>query len=173
MHPLKRNRAGRIAVIELVILALLFALAAGTAIPTIKERTLSGERARALGDLRRMSGDLLNYQHDTGTWPGGCDYAFTDGDEAHGETAAAGGRDSRHASEFLAMNKPPVKNWRGPYMSVSRPDPWGHRYIVLLDGLNRRTSSSGWVLSAGPDGVFQTTRSDEGLEGDDLGLRLH
>ena len=74
--------------------------------------------------------------------------------------------------------------WRGPYIErYSVDDPWGHAYVV-----NARYFSSGkyvgklrhkvFVLSAGPDGRWQTAFNDDVIEeirGDDIGalVALH
>jgi type II secretory pathway pseudopilin PulG len=49
-------------------------------------------------------------------------------------------------------------------------DPWGNAYLVKSDA---ESASSGWVLSAGPDGVLQTPFQvrDRPL-GDDRGARV-
>ena len=70
------------------------------------------------------------------------------------------------------------RSWRGPYVgSYSFDDPWGHAYVV-----NTRYAPGGsyngtirhkvFVLSPGPDGVWQTPYSDANVEdiaGDDIG----
>lgn len=58
--------------------------------------------------------------------------------------------------------------WDGPYVfGELGPDPWGNRYVINVeflalgrgavesDGVQRKRAV--WVLSAGPDGVFDTT----------------
>lgn len=55
--------------------------------------------------------------------------------------------------------------WRGPYLQVrSDADPWGHRYAVRLSG------PALYVLSAGPDGIVQTTGDARAprVSGDDI-----
>ncbi len=70
------------------------------------------------------------------------------------------------------------RSWRGPYVGAySFDDPWGHAYVV-----NVRYAPGGsyggtvrhkvFVLSPGPDGVWQTAYSDASVEdiaGDDIG----
>jgi len=162
-----------VAIIELVIILSLVLLAAGLAVPIVTDRIAAGARAQAIGDLRQLAADVLNYYRDTGVWPAQSAFAFTDGRAAPGEAASFGSDAAgEHVSAFLALNKPPATGWNGPYMSISRPDPWGHRYVVALEGLRETNGRYGWVLSAGPDGVFETGTADRELKGDDLGLLL-
>jgi len=78
------------------------------------------------------------------------------------------------------------KRWRGPYVANVSLDPWGHAYIVhvgamdkngipvIVDSLQNSLGSfdkpQGWILSAGPDGMLQTSPTDTALSGDDIGF---
>jgi general secretion pathway protein G len=42
------------------------------------------------------------------------------------------------------------KKWRGPYIKMVRPDPWGHPYEYLSPGVHHPTSFDLW--SRGADG---------------------
>lgn len=162
-----------VALTELVIWSVLLLLVTGMVVPAVNERIAAEARAQALGDLRHITADVLTYRRDTGLWPTGARFAFTDGSPALGEDAAFGRKlDGMHVAMFLAVNEGRVLGWRGPYMGVSRPDPWGHRYVLLLEGLRGPLRPHGWLLSAGPDGIFQTGPRDRDIQGDDLGLLL-
>jgi len=164
---------GGTATIELAVIGVVVVLALGLAVPIIRDQAVATAKAQAIGDLRQLATDILNYYSDTGRWPNSAPFAFTNGAPAVGESHAIGSdSDAVHISKFLASNKPPVPNWRGPYMSISRPDPWGNRYVIVLEGLSSPRSPYGWILSAGPDGVLQTSKRDPELQGDDLGLLL-
>lgn len=168
-----RHRGTGIALVEFVILASLLSLAAGIVIPMVNDRVAAAARAQALGDLRHIAADLLNYRRDTGIWPVGGRFAFTDGESAVNEDICFGaGPAGTHISTFLAANAYRLAKWRGPYMSRSRPDPWGNRYVIVLEGLRGPLRPYGWIVSAGPDGIFQTGSHDRCLQGDDLGLLL-
>lgn len=56
--------------------------------------------------------------------------------------------------------------WDGPYVSALPVDPWGSAYVVL--GLGARDKRF-WILTAGPNGVLETTLDDISLAGDDGG----
>ncbi len=167
------DRRSGIATADMIIAAAAILLVLGTAVPAINDHVVASAKARALGDLRQLAADVSNYRRDTGIWPGTGNFAFTDGAPAEAEEDRIGSPSaSGHIARSLVTNEPPARNWKGPYMSISRPDPWGHRYVVTLDALRNRNSRHGWVLCAGPDGVFQTGSDDTELRGDDLGLAL-
>lgn len=64
--------------------------------------------------------------------------------------------------------------WRGPYVQSLNEDPWGNAYQV--NALNFTSSSAlpTWVMSAGPDGTFQTsiTATTIASGSDDIGIRI-
>ena len=173
MHGPGKGRTGSIAPTELVILVAMAALLTGMGYPMVRDHLAAEARAQALSDLRRLSADLFSYRRDTGAWPTGSKFAHTDGEHAFGEAGMFGSAtDGVHLSAYLAVNRNGSPGWQGPYMSISRPDPWGDRYIIVIDGLQSALSPYGWVISAGPDGVFQTGSWNRNLQGDDLGLLL-
>ncbi len=59
--------------------------------------------------------------------------------------------------------------WQGPYLHDIPTDPWRRCYLFV--GL-RAESDHQWLLSAGPNGILETSSSDLELKGDDLGIRL-
>jgi hypothetical protein len=146
-------------------------LTVGAVYPIYQEIDAANQRARAWRDLRQLAGDMLRYKRDTGRWPRRREFAYTDGEPALAESSAFGtGASADHITAFLIQNEPPVRGWNGPYMSLSRPDPWGRRYIAFLDGLEDRSPPYGWVISAGPNGIFETTKNDRVIYGDDMGF---
>ena len=72
--------------------------------------------------------------------------------------------------------------WKGPYVpNYDIVDPWGNAYVVNVRYLpGGKYTGSVWhktiVLSAGPDGQWQTPYSDaqtEEILGDDIGHIMH
>lgn len=58
--------------------------------------------------------------------------------------------------------------WNGPYLGARlQEDPWGNRYVINVEHLSnsidameadgQQEKRAVWVLSAGPDGIFDTT----------------
>jgi type II secretory pathway pseudopilin PulG len=156
---------------QAAVLGCISLFAGSIVVPSILSNAASEERAQVTGDLRRLTSDVMNYFTDTGLWPKTGSFGFTDGNAAAGEDGCFGREtDGRHVSQFLATNDEKVRNWRGPYMSVRRGDPWGNRYVVVIDRKRSAGTARGWVLSAGPNGVFETRGNDAELGGDDVGF---
>lgn len=83
-------------------------------------------------------------------------------------------------------------NWKGAYSeSLARCDPWGRNYLVLVyamwrpttncegcgvgpyshDGpINHKPKLYGWIISAGPNNIVETTPESDKLLGDDVGM---
>ncbi len=69
--------------------------------------------------------------------------------------------------------------WRGPYLNGSSPnDPWGRPYVVnIISGHFQHATlyKRVWVLSAGPNGRFDTNANATAttdIGGDDIGVML-
>jgi prepilin-type N-terminal cleavage/methylation domain-containing protein len=74
--------------------------------------------------------------------------------------------------------------WKGPYIANVSLDPWGHTYVAHVGAMEENgipvfissprpfEKPEGWILSAGPDGVLQTSPTDTTLSGDDIGFIL-
>lgn len=69
--------------------------------------------------------------------------------------------------------------WRGPYLAGSSPlDPWGRPYVInVISGfyVNATNYKRLWVMSAGPDGIFNTSANATAttdITGDDIGVQL-
>jgi prepilin-type N-terminal cleavage/methylation domain-containing protein len=83
----------------------------------------------------------------------------------------------------VSMNPAASPGWDGPYLQFVPPDPWGNPYVVnirYLDGVGIATTAEEqdhavFVLSAGPNGLFETSFDDGtalssgGTGGDDVG----
>lgn len=92
----------------------------------------------------------------------------------------ATGKNANQANADYPTNG--AQSWKGPYVqSYDLNDPWGHSYVV-----NTRFLPGGsyvgtqrhkvMVLSAGPDGQWQTPFTDgatEDVQGDDIGTVIH
>ncbi len=71
-----------------------------------------------------------------------------------------------------------TKRWKGPYISKVGTDAFGNPYIAHVGAMekdgttipNTSGTAQGWILSAGPDGFFQTCPNDNSVQGDDRGF---
>jgi prepilin-type N-terminal cleavage/methylation domain-containing protein len=90
---------------------------------------------------------------------------------------------SANTPKSQAVNKYPTTGssavWSGPYQPSFPEDPWGNRYAVNIGNMTT-PSSPAWVLSAGPDGIIQTSFSPAApaagttinTSGDDIAYRI-
>ena len=159
--------------LEMVIVVAIIALLAGILVPVTINQVEEAQLARALGDVKALCNSLVIYKTDSGVWPTTKKMLYSDGALATSEAAnweAAG--DSEHIERCLRDNLPATVGWNGPYMSGFAADPWGNRYVVEINGVTATGSPYGWIISAGPDGQFQTAKTDTTLKGDDIGLLL-
>jgi type II secretory pathway pseudopilin PulG len=62
--------------------------------------------------------------------------------------------------------------WKGPYVQSLNEDPWGNAYQVNGSTLIGSSTAATWVISAGPDGTFQTSTTATTTSGDDIGIRI-
>jgi len=79
---------------------------------------------------------------------------------------------------YLTIHK---LQWKGPYAeTLTKRDPWGNNYLVYVMAMWNPTTGSetggkeyGWIISAGPNGVLDTVKTDSALQGDDIGVMLY
>ena len=155
--------------IEMVIVVAIVALLPGILVPVAFNQVDDAEKARAMADVRQISAALMLFRQDTGVWPVRNKLIYSDGNKAKQENLfeASG---TQHMRQALRENSPATNGWKGPYMTSFAPDPWGNRYIVETQGFVDANTPLAWVISAGPDGTFQTGNADKSLQGDDIGL---
>jgi len=69
------------------------------------------------------------------------------------------------------------QQWRGPYLSKRGLDPWGKSYLIYLEGVREAadpensthtTQKNILIISAGSNGVVETSPTDNSPKGDDL-----
>ena len=105
-----------------------------------------------------------------------------------GRVAVATGEDyfANHLVQNKKVSNDPShdkKTWKGPYYSKDKADPWGHKYLCNIgkayewDIEKDIPTHAVFVLSAGPDGIIQTS-FNQALEdefvtgGDDITSRI-
>ena len=64
--------------------------------------------------------------------------------------------------------------WKGPYVQSLNEDPWGNAYQVNGSTLVGGNTAATWVISAGPNGTFETstTATNIASTSDDIGIRI-
>lgn len=169
-----RNRPASPGLLEaLVGLAIVISLS-GVVMPVVGSELAQGRMTDAWADMQAIAEGLNAYSRDTLTLPTG-ERGRTNVGWLYGAGAIPAGNDFGAGGEARALEDALLTAalggpaWNGPYVDVASlgPDPWGQAYIVNSDGwINGRRNP--FVISAGPDGVLQTTPYDREAAGDDL-----
>jgi len=192
-----RNNRG-FTLIEVIVVAGIIAILAGILVPMIFNQIDESKKTRALGDIKSLSTAILSFKKDVGKWPV---VDLTTGDQSANIMVSAGNvpplpakftavgsgneefksrlaADARNEAVFAAGG---IYNatWKGPYMPEITADPWGNAYVMNSGylfyteaDLVGATTAAVWLLSAGPNGTFETDTNSTALEGDDIGIRI-
>ncbi len=184
---MKLNDKRGFTLIEVIVVAGIIAILAGILVPMIFNQIDESKRTRATADCKSISTAVLTFKKDVGRWPnlqsGTNNFSFL-----YGPGYAPGGAfdaqlsaqnytlaPSDSLNNHLNSNDPPYTAalWKGPYMTGMGLDPWGNPYVIDATGLNDNTTPV-WVISAGPNGIFETLRGTQELDAnkDDIGIRI-
>jgi type II secretory pathway pseudopilin PulG len=166
----------RPAVLEtLVALSVLVALS-GVVLPVVSEGVATTRITGAHGDLQLIAEGLARYVSDTHVLPTGVEGrtnitllygpGHVPASQRFGATI-----DARPLEDALLNPSMARARWHGPYAAALHADPWGNAYLVNADGWVE-PGEQAMVLSAGPDGVVQTTPWARRPAGDDLLLAM-
>ncbi len=197
-----RESAAGFTLIEWVVVLAVIALLAGLIGPGFMSRLANTKVEAAQRDVT-VIGEAIDqlYVH-LEVWPArnaaGTDHTITTlvsgaslpvanpwGDSSYWAIVSGGAVDL--IDNQLWLNKPagtaaasyPIsgfKAWHGPYLEHVRNDPWGRPYVVNVNAGYSTDASSHRrlrVLSAGPDGSFQTPATaglNDVVSGDDIGF---
>jgi type II secretory pathway pseudopilin PulG len=166
----------------LVALSIIVALA-GVVMPLVGAEARAARTEQAFADMQSIAGGLKAYSRDTRYLPTGTQgrtnvaWLYGPGLLPEWDEFGHGGEVRPLRDVLLAdangENDMGGDRWAGPYVNDElRADPWGHAFIVYVDGwVNGRKNP--FILSAGPDGLVQTRPIDRRAAGDDLIYHLH
>jgi len=185
-----RNNRG-FTLIEVIVVAAIIAILAGILVPMIFSQIDESKITRAQGDVKTIATAISRYRMDTGYFPKinpavaidpavgpvtayetlfslGVQLALpagfltTIGDLGDNLSPGAAAKNVYTTGGFFE------KKWKGPYLSTFTSDPWGNAYVVNV--VNDTAEKNVWVLSAGPNGVFDTDSTSSQLQKDDIGV---
>ena len=178
--------------IEVMVVAAIIAILAGILVPLIINQVDEARKSRALADCKTISTSMLMFRKDTGKWPyylpGDCTQTYSTVQGSGSSPANTSGDwqvDLNSVAINLILNlpslNPPVdqscyNNKAQNYLPQDSPDPWGNAYIINAANF-ASASSPVWVISAGPNGLLDTTVNSTTLNdlvpnGDDIGIRI-
>jgi type II secretory pathway pseudopilin PulG len=157
--------------VELLIVLALIVGFAGIVVPIISHEALTAKQNEATEDLNRIASAVNLYIRDTLLYPTGVNgattyhYLYTEGEIPLDNPLASGPGIS--LDDFLNSGDYGGDHWQGPYLSGVGADPWGNAYLVNIHGYFN-SSERTLVLSAGENGVIDTTLVSTQPGGDDL-----
>jgi len=180
--------------IELIVILAVISILVAILTPTVLKYIEEAQLNRAQEDTRIIQTMLNDLIKDTGQYPGNLLFTRTficgPGDiPTTGTIWCVGGAtpNFRQLSNHLMVNDPDEDGilaeateyrssgkfrWKGPYIQGLNEDPWGNAYAINASTLVGGNTSPTWVISAGPNGVFDTALAATTLAGDDVGVRV-
>ena len=166
------RRPSGFSLLELVVLLAIFIAVAGTVVPLLSAEMEDSRTSRAIHDASRIATAVNRFAIDTGALPRAADRGASAG--ALVTSGPAPERLPLGARVSLADRLGPEAGasapagWKGPYLGEVGADPWGRAYAVVVPPPGSRERA--WVISAGRDGILQTSERSDELAGDDVGL---
>ncbi|HLG30064.1 MAG TPA: prepilin-type N-terminal cleavage/methylation domain-containing protein [Candidatus Brocadiales bacterium] len=171
--------------IEVLIVLAIIAILAGILTPVTMSYIEGARIVRAQNDVEAIGKAILSFNEDTALWP---IYEHSENLESYYSVLYGSGALPSEIVDFadrlenqLNSNIPNYLTtgefaWNGPYLSSLNADPWGNSYVVNSSGLIPSSTKAVWVISAGPNGIIDTSLSQERgiavLSGDDIGYRI-
>lgn len=197
-----RAAARGVSLIELIVVIALLAILTGVVGHHVGSKPEEAQRLRATAEVQTLAQALLTFESTVEAWPtldaaGRTDRVHTLLSGARMPSAnpwaashpfwtwtTRGLSDLLH--HHLLTNTPAGQStrryptggaacWRGPYVDSSPLDPWGRPYVanvVATHSADPTRHRRLFVVSAGPDGRFQTNANataSEKVAGDDIG----
>ncbi len=168
--------------IEIVVVLAIIAVIAAFLTPMLFEYLKESKVSRAKADTRAIAAAITNFNRDTGVYPiytgsvtrtsatilllntegiapevSGGTFDLTNGTGTLEDPLSKGniaGSSNQYSNTTLGKGQ----NWKGPYLTDFKSDPWGRKYYVVLDGVQPDNANSAFVISAGPNGQLETSR---------------
>lgn len=181
--------------IEIIVILAVISILVAILTPTVLKYIAESQLDRAQKDVTLINAMINDLIKDTGQYPGA--KLDTSGPPSTHNTFLCGpggvglagqtwgkGANCEPLANHLVTNSPGTTatsddypssgqfRWKGPYITNLSEDPWGNAYQVNASTLVGGNTSVTWVISAGPDGTFQTSVTSTTLSGDDIGVRI-
>ena len=175
--------------IEIIVILAVIAILVAILTPTVLKYISEAQADRAQKDVTTINAMINDLIKDTGQYPGSkvaAGKTFLCGTGSVGLAGQTWGTtgNCETLANHLAINSPGTAattddypstgkfRWKGPYLTNLSEDPWGNAYQINASTLVGGNTSVTWVISAGPDGTFQTSVTSTSLSGDDIGIRI-
>ncbi|MFB3061876.1 MAG: type II secretion system protein, partial [Candidatus Binatia bacterium] len=179
--------------IEIIVILAVISILVAILTPTVLKFIDDAQRSSAENSVQVIAATINDLIKDTGKFPGSkTNKTFlcsANGDFATDSTSSWASSSAVCSNFFdhLIINDPDgsgtpdqvtdyrstgKRRHRGPYLSSIDEDPFGNVFQVNVSTLKGGDRNPTWVISAGPDGDFQTAATDKKLSGDDIGIRI-
>ena len=187
--------------IEIIVILAVISILAAILTPSVLKYIAEAQTDRARNDAGTIQAVINDLIKDTGQYPGslavpagficGPGNIATPGATGWAANSAActngTGVMADSLSNHLVVNDPNESGtanstsdyrttgnfrWRGPYAQNINTDPWGNAYQINVSTLVGGNTVATWIVSAGPDGTFQTATGANTLSNDDIGVRI-
>lgn len=193
--PLPDSRklsSGGFTLIEIIVILAVISILVAILTPTVLKYIDDARTSRTEEDVKTINAMLNDLIKDTGQYPGnmlaGRTFICGSGTQPATGVVWCTAANFRALSNHLLINDPDEDGtaneatddyrptgklrWKGPYLQTLNTDPWGNAYAINADSLVGGNTNPTWVVSPGPDGVFQTATTATSLSGDDIGVRI-
>lgn len=178
--------------IEIIVVLAVISILLAVLTPTVLKYIEDAQQNRAQGDTRTISASFSDLIRDSGQYPGdklaGRTFICGPGTQPASGIIWCTGSNFRALSNHLVVNDPDEDGtfgeasddyrpsgkfrWKGPYVQSLNEDPWGNAYAINASSLVGGNTNPTWVVSAGPNGIFETATTSTTLSSDDLGIRI-
>ena len=174
--------------IEIIVILAVISILVAILTPTVLKYIDEARGDRSQSDVVTISAMVSDLIKDTGKFPGNkleSGNTFLCGPGTHATSGWGDATTCEDLANHLVTNSPGIAatsddypsgsgrfRWKGPYITNLSEDPWGNSYQINASTLTGGNTAITWVISAGPDGTFQTSTSDTSLSSDDVGVRI-
>jgi len=187
-----RSSSRGFTLIEIIVILAVISILVAILTPTVLKYIDEARGDRAQSDIATISAMVSDLIKDTGQFPGAkldttpTANTFLCGAGNVGLPGQTWGTSANceTLANHLAINSPGAATsaddypstgkfrWKGPYITNLSEDPWGNGYQINASTLVGGSTAVTWVISAGPDGSFQTAVASTAISGDDVGVRI-
>jgi len=180
--------------VEIIVILAVVSILVAIVTPTVLKYIAEAQQSRAEEDVRNISVVLNDLIKDTGQYPGsklpvvgGIQTTYICGPGTKLGGSWGDGTTCADITMHIVENDPSQdgnvgstgdyrttgrRKYKGPYVQIINEDPWGNAYQINATTLIGGNTSPTWIISAGPNGTFDTAPTATAITGDDMGVRV-
>ena len=180
--------------VEIIVILAVVSILVAIVTPTVLKYISEAQESRAEEDVRNLSVVINDLIKDTGQYPGsklpvvgGVQTTYMCGPGTKLGGTWGDGTTCADITMHIVENDPSQdgtagstgdyrttgrRKYKGPYVQILNEDPWGNAYQINAATLIGGNTSPTWIISAGPNGTFDTAPTATAITGDDMGVRL-